>query len=182
MDTARISLLTLLACTLAAQQTRHEVLNASPNPADDARPLNPTVPDVYAIPTQFDHVLILRFKFDTDLLAGIEKMVKQQKIQNAVFLSAIGSVRGYQIHQVSNRVLPSKNMFVKDPTAPADLIGMTGYVMNGRVHAHVTLSSPDGAFGGHLEPGTTAFTFVAVTVGVLKDGVDISRLDDKSYR
>jgi hypothetical protein len=36
-------------------------------------------------------------------------MVAQQKIENAVILSGFGSVRGYQVHQVSNRNLPSKN-------------------------------------------------------------------------
>lgn len=48
---------------------------------------------------------------------------------------------------------------------------MNGYIMEGRVHAHVTLARPDGAFGGHLEPGTVVFTFGIVTIGVLKDGV-----------
>ena len=182
MNIPRTALLVLWTSAAVAQPARREIVKPSPNPADDAKSNSSSVPDIYAIPTQFDRILILRFKFDTDLLAGLEKMVKQEKIRNAVFLSGIGSVRGYHIHQVSNRTLPSKNMFVQDPTAPADVISVNGYVMDGRIHAHLTLASPDGAFGGHLEPGTTAFTFVAVTVGVLKDGVDIRRLDDKTYR
>ena len=172
----------ILAGTLAAQETRREITNASPRAEDDAKPNSSKVPDVYAVPTQFERVLVLRFKFDTDLLAGIEKMVKQEKIRNAVILAGAGSVRGYHIHQVSNRDFPSKNMLVKDPTAPADLIGMNGYIMDGKIHAHVTLANPDKAFGGHLEPGTTVFTFAIVTVGVLKDGTDLSHLDDKAYR
>jgi uncharacterized protein len=174
--------LLLLALPLGAQETRREITNAAPRPADDAKPNSAAVPDVYAIPTQFERVLVLRFKFDTDLLAGMEKMVKQEKIRNAVILSGAGSVRGYQVHQVSNRDFPSKNMFVKDPTAPADLIGMNGYIMDGRIHAHVTLANPDRAFGGHLEPGTNVFTFAIVTLGVLKEGTDLSHLDDKAYR
>jgi predicted DNA-binding protein with PD1-like motif len=172
----------LITCVLAAQETRREIVNASPRAADDAKPNSASVPDVYAIPTQFDRVLILRFKFDTDLLAGIEKMVKQEKIRNAVILAGAGSVRGYQIHQVSNRDFPSKNMFVKNPTEPADLIGMNGYIMDGKIHAHMTLATPDKAFGGHLETGTSVFTFAIVTVGILKDGADLSHLDDKAYR
>jgi predicted DNA-binding protein with PD1-like motif len=73
-------------------------------------------------------------------------------------------------------------MFVKDPTAPADLIGMNGYVIDGKIHAHVTLANPEKAFGGHLEPGTTVFTFAIVTLGVMSDGVDFGHLDDKTYR
>ena len=109
-------------------------------------------------------------------------MVKQERIKNAVILAGAGSVRGYQVHQVSNRTFPSKNLFVKNPTAPADLIGMNGHIMDGKIHAHVTLANPDKAFGGHLEPGTTVFTFAIITIGILKDGADLSHLDDKSYR
>ena len=112
----------------------------------------------------------------------MEKIVREQKIENAVILAGAGSVRGYQIHQVSNRTFPSKNMFVKNPTAPADLIGMNGYIINGKIHAHMTLANPDKAFGGHLEPGTLVFTFAIVTIGVMNDGVDFKHLDDKAYR
>ena len=136
---------------------------------------------MYAIEGQFDKIEVLRFKFGTDLLAGIEKIVAQKKIRNAVILAGAGSVRGYQVHQVSNRDLPSRNMFVKDPTAPADLIGMCDAI-EGHIHAHMTLATPERAFGGHLEPGTEVFTFGIVTLGVMKDGTDFSHLDDKNYR
>jgi hypothetical protein len=175
-------LILVLALTAAGQESRREITNAAPNPADDAKGLSDKVPDVYAIPTQFERVVVLRFKFDTDLLAGLEKMVKQQKISNAIILSGMGSVRGYHVHQVSNRTFPSKNIFVKNPTEPADIMGMSGFIANGVIHPHITLATPDKAFGGHLEPGTNIFTFAVVTIGVLKDGADLSHLDDKSYR
>jgi predicted DNA-binding protein with PD1-like motif len=175
--------LIMTALTVAAgQETRREIVNAAPTAADDAKATSASVPDVYALQGKFDRVLVLRFKFDTDLLAGMEKMVKQEKIRNAVILAGAGSVRGYQVHQVSNRAFPSKNMFVKDPTAPADLISMNGYIIDGKIHAHMTLANPDKAFGGHLEPGTAVFTFAIVTIGVLSDSVDLSRVDDKTYR
>jgi len=179
-----MKLITLLALAgvLSAQQTRHEITNAAPTAAEDARPNSDKVPDVYAVSGNFDRIVTLRFKFDADLLAGIERMVKQEKIRNAVILSGAGSVRGYHIHQVSNRTFPSKNMLVKDPTAPADLISMNGYIINGKIHAHMTLANPEKAFGGHLEPGTSVFTFAIVTIGVLNDSVDFTHLDDKTYR
>jgi len=57
-----LPLFVALAMGLAAQETRHEVTNASPNPADDARGLSSQVPDVYAIRTQFDRVVVLRWR------------------------------------------------------------------------------------------------------------------------
>jgi predicted DNA-binding protein with PD1-like motif len=175
-------ILLAIGTSLAAQETRKEIINAAPTPAEDAKGNSDKVPDVYAIKGQFDRILVLRFKFEADLLAGIEKMVKDEKIKNAVVLSGAGSVRGYHVHQVSNRDFPSKNMFVKDPTAPADLISMNGYIINGKIHAHMTLATPDKAFGGHLEPGNKVFTFAIVTIGVLNDAADLSRIDDKTYR
>ena len=127
-------------------------------------------------------MLVLRFKYQADLLAGIESMVKQYKIRNAVILAGAGSVRNYHIHSVSNRTFPSKNTYLKDPAAPADIVSMTGYIINGQIHAHMTMTNASGAFGGHLEAGTNVFTFAIVTIGVMTDGVDFSHLDDKTYR
>jgi uncharacterized protein len=170
------------AIRLSAQETRREAVYPSANSAQDSKPNNDQVPDGYAINAHLERVVVLRFKYNTDLLAGLEQMVKQEKIHNAVILSAAGSVRGYQVHQVGNRDFPVKNVYVKDPTAPADIIGMSGYVINGRLHPHITLSNPDKAFGGHLEPGTTVYTFAIVTLGILEDGVDLSKIDDWTYR
>ncbi len=171
-----------LVPSLIAQETRREVVNPAPNPGDDAKPNSDKVPDVYAITGRFERVVVLRFKNDTDLLAGLEKMVREQKIRNAVILSAFGSVTSYHVHQVSNRTFPSKNTYVKNPTGAADVLGMSGFVMGGQIHPHITLATPGKAFGGHLEPGTKVFTFAVVTLGVLNDDLDFSRLDDKTFR
>jgi predicted DNA-binding protein with PD1-like motif len=177
--------LPLLICVIGslvfAQQTRKEITRPA-NPAIDDRPNSSAVPDVIAIPGQFKRVVILRFKYNTDLLAGLERMVKEQKVKNAVILAGIGSVRNYQVHAVSNRSFPSKNIFIRDPSAPADIVSMNGYILNGRVHPHITLSTGDHAFGGHLEPGTSVFTFALVTLGVFNEESDFSRLDDQTYR
>jgi len=174
-------LLLAISGAVTAQQTRTEVTKPT-TPADDSKPNSDKVPEVYAISGQFDRVLVLRFKYQADLLAGLESMVKQHKIRNAVILAGAGSVRSYHYHSVSNRTFPSKNIYVKDPTAPADLVSMNGYVVDGKIHAHITLTNEDKAFGGHLEAGTTVFTFAVVTLGVFRDGVDLSRVDDKTYR
>ena len=164
---------------ILAQQTRREITKNSPG---DKNGLSASVPDVYSIPGQFQRIVVLRFKHQTDLLAGLTKMVQEQKIKNAVILSGIGSVRNYQIHQVSNRDFPSKNTFVKDPSSPADIISVNGYIVNGEVHAHMTMSDPAKAFGGHIEPDTNVFTFAAITLGVFDDKVDLTNLLNKDHR
>jgi predicted DNA-binding protein with PD1-like motif len=165
----------------AGEVSRKEVTRVT-TPAEDSKPNSDAVPDVYALDGQFERIVVLRFKCQTDLLPALERIVKEQKIRNAVILAGAGSVRSYHYHVVSNGTFPSKNVFVKNTQAPADIVSMNGYVIDGRVHAHVTLADADRAFGGHLEPGTTVFTFAIATLGVLKDGLDLSRIDDKNYR
>jgi predicted DNA-binding protein with PD1-like motif len=176
-----IVLFLMTAGVLFAQQTRRTRVNASPNPADDTKPNSDKVPEAYSITSHFDRIVVLRLKYKTYLLAGLEKMVKQEHIRNGVILAGAGSLRGYEIHQVSNNTFPPHDTFEKNPNAPADLLSMNGYVINGRVHAHITLATPDKAIGGHLEPGTQVFTFAIVTIGVMNEA-DLSRVDDFSYR
>lgn len=183
----RIALTTLLALLGAGvsgclhTRTQIEVVKAT-TPHDDAKANDPAVPEATAVSGTFDRVFVFRFKYQTDLLRGIETLVEQHGIENGVILSGIGSVRNYHVHAVSNRVFPSRNVFTKDDSAPADLVSINGYVFDGRVHAHLTLADPERAFGGHLEPETNVFTFAIVTIAELADDMDVSRFDDKTYR
>lgn len=163
-----------------AQETKTEL--TSPASVYDSRPNSDSVPDVYIVGGQFERVAVIRLKYKTDLLAGLEKAVKENNIQNAVLLAGTGSVISYHYHVVSNTGFPTRNIFVKNSADPADLVSLNGYVIKGRVHAHATFTNADKAFGGHLEPGTTVFTFAIITVGILSDELDLSRVDDKNHR
>ena len=164
-----------------AQESREEKINYS-NPVEEYKENNPSIPEGYSIKSNFDRIIVLRFKYQTDLMLGLDSMVKSENIKNAVILSGIGSVTGYHIHTVNNRTFPSKDMFIKNPKAPADILNVNGYVINGRVHAHITLADKERTFGGHLEPGTQVFTFAVVTLGVLTQETDLDLIDSKHYR
>ena len=73
-------------------------------------------------------------------------------------------------------------MFVKDPSGPADIAAMSGFVLNGRVHPHITLAEP--GQGVRRPPGARheRVHFRVVTIGVLPDGLELDKLDDKDYR
>jgi predicted DNA-binding protein with PD1-like motif len=173
--------LLLIGATAWAEKTRREITKAT-TPEDDAKANSPEIPAAMAAVGSFERVFVFRFKFNTDLLAGIEELVRKHRIRNAVFLSGIGSVRNYHVHTVSNRTFPSKNIFTQDTEYPADLVSINGYVFDGRVHAHMTLVDTEKAFGGHLEPQTHVFTFAVITVAELSSDMDLSRFDDKTFR
>jgi predicted DNA-binding protein with PD1-like motif len=177
-----LSMIMMMAAPAVMAQRTQKELTKPTTPADDAKANSADVPDVVAVAGKIDRVVVLRFKYMADLLAGMESAIQQQRIRNAVILSGVGSVRNYHVHSVSNRTFPSKNMLTKDPTTPADIVSMNGYVLNGKVHAHMTMTDKDKAFGGHLEPDTNVFTFAIVTLGVLPDDMDLKRADDKTWR
>ena len=135
------------------------------------------LPDVYSVTSQFDRIEIVRMKPGTDMLEGLEKFINEKNVKNAVILTGIGSVTDYHYHVVSDKNLPPAE---EDPKASVamDLIAMQGYIMNKRIHAHITLSDENSVVGGHLEPGTKALTFFILTIGILPDDLEIENLDN----
>ena len=136
-----------------------------------------TAPAVTTAASSVDRVVVVRLKNGTDMLDGLRQAVAREKIRNGVILSGFGSVTSYHIHVVGNTTLPPKDVFTK-AGGPFDLLGVSGLVMDGKVHAHITLASTRKVTGGHLEAGTSVFTFTAISIGVLKDDIDLSRVDD----
>jgi predicted DNA-binding protein with PD1-like motif len=172
-----LTLLLLLASLPLTAQTTHP----KPTP-EDLRANDPRVPDAYAISGQFSRIVVMRMKYQTDLLHGMEKLVKEQNIRNGVILSGIGSLRGYKVHSVSSRDLPPSDSYVTNPETPANLNGMNGYIVDGAIHAHITMAVNNGreTVSGHLEPGCEVLTYAIVTVGVLD--VPLGQVQEQNYR
>jgi predicted DNA-binding protein with PD1-like motif len=121
--------------------------------------------------------VVVRLKNKTDILHGLQEAITREKIKNAVIMSGFGSVTSYHVHVVGNTTLPPKDVFTRDG-GPYDILTASGLVMNGRLHCHITFASTQKVTGGHLEEGTSVFTFATISLGVLKDDVDITRADD----
>jgi len=138
-------------------------------------------PDVFTVTSEIKRVVLVRMKYNTDLLGGLQRAVNSEKIKNAVILSGVGSVTRYHVHAVNSTTLPAKLAYT-ERAAPMDLIAVNGYVLNGRIHAHITMTDDQKAFGGHLHEGTTVFTFAIVTLGILDDHADLTRFDDPNWR
>jgi len=149
--------------------------------AGQAGQVGQAAPAVVSLPSEMKRVVLIRLKYNTDLLEGIEQAVKNEKIKNAVILSGVGSVSSYHVHAVANTTLPAKLAYTQR-AGPMDLIAVNGYVLGGRIHAHITMTDDQKAFGGHLHQGTTVFTFAIITLGVLDDDIDLSRFDDSNWR
>ena len=167
-------------CGTIERNARDAQARAKNQLIDTVKPGDP-IPSTVTFTSEFERVVIARLKYKTDVLEGLNEALRREKIRNAVILSGIGSLISYHLHSVSNTTFPSENVFYKGK-GPWDLTAVNGYVVDGRLHCHMTITNDKHALAGHLEPGTQAFTFVIVTFGVFGNEVDLSRLDDKTWR
>jgi predicted DNA-binding protein with PD1-like motif len=94
-------------------------------------------------------------------------------IQQAVVLGGYGTLAGYHLHWVTHNRIPTENLFRRG-SGGIEILAMNGLVVDGEPHIHVALSTPDGAFGGHLEPGCTAYVLCEVFFAEV-EGVLLSR-------
>lgn len=152
---------------------------AGPTPRGGTKIME-SAPDVYTVSSHFERIVVVRLKRGTDLLDGLKKAVAQEKIRNAAILSGVGSLTSYHVHAVSNTTLPAQNLYYQ-AEGPQDLLNVNGFILDGRVHAHIVFSDDKKGLGGHLEPGTTVFTFAIITLGVLPAGTDLTRFDEPGW-
>jgi predicted DNA-binding protein with PD1-like motif len=137
-------------------------------------------PPAYSVASPTERIVVIRLKTKMDMLDGLKQAVAREKIKNAVIVNGFGSVTRYHVHVVSNTTFPPTNAFIKEEGA-FDLLAVSGLVIDGRVHAHVTLAGKNKTTGGHLEPGTSVFTFAIITLNVIADSADLTRVDDYKW-
>jgi predicted DNA-binding protein with PD1-like motif len=110
----------------------------------------------------------LRLNPGDDVLLSLRAVVLEQGIRNAAFLSGIGSLSSYYFHVVKTTNDPPGNTFVRGE-GPFDILAVTGMVLDGKVHAHITFSNAEIAMGGHLEEGCRVLTFAMIVLAETQD-------------
>ena len=86
----------------------------------------------------------------------------------AAILAGVGSLDRYHFHVVKTTNMPPGNTFMRGE-GPFDILTVTGMVIGGNVHAHVTFSNTEVAMGGHLEEGCRVLTFAVIVLAVTDD-------------
>jgi predicted DNA-binding protein with PD1-like motif len=98
-------------------------------------------------------VVVLHLDEGEDLLKSLREHVRAMGLHDAVFLTAIGTLRQARVHMVTDCGFPPTE-YIWDKTGPFEVLALQGFIANGDIHAHLTLSDQHRAFGGHLEEGT----------------------------
>jgi uncharacterized protein len=133
------------------------------------------------ITTSLKEVRLVRLQSGDDILSGLRQYVEDQQIDSAIILNGFGSVTHYHFHVVADDKLPPAEAYPKGEEA-LDIVSMSGAVLNGRVHAHITFTDAEIALGGHLEEGCRVLTFAVVCLGVLEHDGDLSDWDQYTMR
>jgi predicted DNA-binding protein with PD1-like motif len=116
---------------------------------------------------------ILRVDPGEDVLESVERFLQETGVRQAVVLGGYGTLAAYHLHWVTHNRIPTENAFGRGEGG-IEILSMNGLVVEGTPHIHVTLSTPDGAFGGHLEPGCIAYVLCEVFFTEV-EGVSLSR-------
>jgi len=116
---------------------------------------------------------ILRVDPGEDILAAVEQFIAETDLKQAVVLGGYGTMAAYHLHWVAHNRIPTDNLFRKGEGG-IEILAMNGLVVEGQPHIHIALSNPNGAFGGHLEPGCIAYVVCEIFFGEVK-GMTLSR-------
>jgi predicted DNA-binding protein with PD1-like motif len=108
-------------------------------------------------------LVLARFNPGDDLLLSLREVAQREGIRSGVILNGIGSLSRYDVHVVKTTNLPPGDVYWGEE-GPYDILQITGFVIDGRVHAHITFSDTQKAMGGHMEEGCRVLTFSVVTI------------------
>jgi predicted DNA-binding protein with PD1-like motif len=120
-------------------------------------------------------IVVVRLNPGEDILLSLREAVQREQIRNAMILSGVGSLSRFRVHVVKTVHMPPGDVFFEGE-GPFDILTLTGAVLDGRVHAHITFANTEKALGGHLEEGSRILTFGLATLAVV-DGVDLTDWD-----
>ena len=159
------------------------VASSAPPPSAAGAPADRqgSAPPAYTTSAPVARMVMIRLRNGTDVLEGLKQGIAEQRVKNAVIVGGFGSVIRYHVHVVSTQELPTRDVFMK-VDRPQDVLNVSGYVIDGRLHPHMTMADEKVAAGGHVEPGTQVLTFLNVALAVLPDEASLARFDDWQWR
>ena len=101
-------------------------------------------------------VHILRIDPGEDILSSVKYFLGETKIRQAIVLGGYGTLAAHCLHWVTHNRIPTENV-IASADGGIEILGMSGLVVDGEPHIHVTLSTRQGAYGGHMEEGCKAY-------------------------
>ena len=103
-----------------------------------------------------------RLRRGDDLLREVQNIAREEQLQLAVLLSAVGCV-------TRARVRDASGVTVREICEPCEIVSATGTVSAARCHVHVSFAKEDlSTVGGHLMEGCIINTTCELVLGVVE--------------
>lgn len=124
---------------------------------------------------------LIKIRPGESLLQNILLIASQEKIQNAVILSAIGSVKNVHLNDIkSGAKLPitAARLTFHVLEGPLELLSLTGNIVpaesgQANCHLHIMASKSSGdVVGGHMQDAEVFATCEIVLVELMLEGID----------
>lgn len=104
---------------------------------------------------------IVRIDPGEDVLCSLRKFLKETDILQGIVVGGYGTLTAHHLHWVTHNRIPTNNVF-GHAEAGIEMLGMSGLVVDGEPHIHVTLATVNGAYGGHMEEGCKAYVLCEI--------------------
>ena len=141
---------------------------------------------------RMNRIVMGKLGMEIDLLEGIREILKKEKIQTGIILSAVGALKKAVFRNL--KILPPDLKVEKhhrlylELEQPMEIVSLTGWIAmkeDGEieVHAHFSASTVMKdkivTLGGHLIPGTLTSVKVVIVIGVIEDSNIKAALDPR---
>ncbi len=118
-------------------------------------------------------VHILRVDPGEDVLGAVKNFIAQASIKQAVVLNGYGTLAAHRLHWVTHNRIPTNNV-IASGEGGIEILAMSGLIVDGEPHIHVTLATQQGAYGGHMEDGCKAYVLCEIFFAEV-EGKQLSR-------
>jgi hypothetical protein len=116
---------------------------------------------------------ILRIDLGEDVLGAVKDFLEKTGVRQAIVVGGYGTLASHSLHWVTHNRIPTENAFGRGEGG-IEILGMSGLVVDGQPHIHVTLSTQQGAFGGHMEEGCRAYVVCEIFFAEI-EGKELTR-------
>lgn len=126
---------------------------------------------------QFGRYLIIGLQKDDLILESIKKAIDEHGIKNAIVTSGIAATYHMRWHHIKNTEnIPTNEIY--EHSAPMEIGGISGMVIDGVPHLHCTFSDHDRAWAEHLEEGCRIQYVGEISMIELLD-LDVARIPNE---
>ena len=102
--------------------------------------------------SKFGRYFLIGLQRDDLILESIQKAVDEYGIKNAIVTSGIAATYHMRWHHIKGTdILPNDE--IREDSAPFEVGGISGLVIDGVPHLHCTFSDHERAYAEHLEKG-----------------------------